>query len=145
MYTAVVIYEEDRPLLLQSLEQFRDFRKRGYAFTHNGTKLPHHMTINLNKFDETLNPELELDEEVELVVDGFLYNDTLGVCCARVVEAKTAAGLVVETINPGREHITMCLLPPDGKPMKSRELFGNSKEFQLDEPVVVGGLVLEVH
>ncbi len=106
-----------------------DIEAEGFKFeTPAGGPLPHHMTINMGEFDETLNKRSILGKPVEIGVDYVFYDPVLGVCAVTVDECEAGEypdSNEVHSAN-ARPHITVAL-KPGVKPKTSNELFGPRK------------------
>jgi hypothetical protein len=144
MYTAAVLSDFSKTALEMALLEFEDFTLSGFRFsTAQGGRLPHHMTINLGKFDESLNNITLLGAHVKLQVDRFYYNREIGVCAARV----SSSSVYLTTINDeyNQRHITMCLKWP-AKPYDSNLLdFDVGPCYILNEPLVLETIIEECH
>ncbi len=119
MYIAAVLTSQACHQLKQILTQYVDLK--GYVFqTAAGMPLPHHMTINMNGFDNTLNnPEL-LGQQCNIKIDGIAYNHQLGICAARVISATSLNNIEINSIN-SIKHITLAM-KPTSKPFFSNKL-----------------------
>lgn len=141
MYTAAV-------LTLESIEILKNLASRlgleDFVYqTPQGDALPHHMTINLGKFDESLNDPLLLGQEVEITIDSIWHCKTIGACAAKVSKTN-CCGSEIKSSNTNK-HITICLKPP-AKPVHSNKLFSEgSKVFIINEPLVLKAILQEIH
>lgn len=130
MYTAAVLHPISANLLRWIQRGILDLEQEGFVVqTQQGQLLPHHMTINLGKFDENLNEESLLGHEALLKVNQFVYNDVLGVCAAPVIEAvgyrlADPPVIPIKTINE-HPHITVCIMPW-AKPASSNVMLAES-------------------
>mgnify|MGYP000909617370 FL=1 len=86
MYTAAVL-ENSATLRLRTIAaDLVDLSS--YVFvTAAGMQLPHHMTINMDRFSESLNDKGIMNHQCQLQIDGIAYNHKLGICAARVSSA----------------------------------------------------------
>lgn len=152
MYTAVVLDEDCRKLLKYALCNLLDAEGMGYVFqTRQGDELPHHMTLNLDAFDESLNDPSLKGAYCRLEVDGFCFDHDMGVIAARVTKHTAVRNAIdgewsEQPVNTTNEnpHITMCLLG-DAKPFHSNKLDWKcgEKYLMLPEFMTVWGHVLE--
>ena len=129
MYTAAVL-ERNSQLLLQYATRkaidWVDFDSAMLMATPRGDELPHHMTINLGKFDENLNSKDLLHKNCKLYVQNLTINEKMGVVAAKVRKAATDEHENVETFNVV-PHITIALrkgVPPK----KSNDMLESSSE-----------------
>jgi hypothetical protein len=138
MYTAAVLRPNSVLELLQALRETTDLESRGFVcLTPQGEPLPHHMTINLGTFDDSVNkPEL-LGKSAILYVDSIWYCDEIGACAAQVCKAYSE-GNPVNSINE-HKHITICLKPP-AKPVYSNKIFDSGKSVKLSKNLVLVAL-----
>lgn len=140
MYIGAVLDVVEVLLLKQTLLAYLDPKPLGFIFeTKSGMMLPHHMTINMGKFDDSLNDPSILGQEVRLEISKFLYNENI--CCAAVDSALLSDKTPVHSSNKNK-HITMCLRPPT-KPVESNKLFEKSSVLHVD-PFVIYATVQEI-
>lgn len=118
-----------------------------YEFISASGPLPHHMTINMGEFDETLNPISILEEQVEMMVQGFYFDHLLNVCAAKVTSAKLVSSAEKVNIKNAQPHITLAIRPP-GKPFNSNKINWNMTEITNErghiptDKIIVFGKVL---
>jgi len=139
MYTAAVLRPDSALKLKQIMREKIDLENLGFECkTPQGEPLPHHMTLNLGLFDNTLNdPEL-LGSEIVLTVDSLWYCEMIGACAAKVIDSQSA-----KSINT-QKHITICLKPP-AKPFQSNKLFEPmTKQIMLDAPLTLEASIQEI-
>jgi hypothetical protein len=99
MYIAAVLSSTSSELLKWIVRRILGLEQYGFVFqTQQGQELHHHMTINLEEFDEKLNNPDILWHPVELHIDKLYYNDTLGVCAASIVIARAK---MIDPVGPG--------------------------------------------
>jgi len=117
IYTAAVLKENSRHLLRWLAKALTTLEEDGFRFqTSQAELLPHHMTLNLGAFDDSLNDPSVLGGFAEIHVDRLRFNYTLGVCAAPVLRARVESidgdgkWLDLKTINDF-PHITTCLKP----------------------------------
>lgn len=138
MYTGVV-------LCVDSVEILSSYRVEGFGcVTPGGDLLPHHMTLNMGRFDVRLNDLVLLGMEVEMLVDAIFYSDDVGACAARVLCARTLCGVELRSVNKFM-HITLGL-KSGVKPFRSNDLFrgvGLVNCVELLEPLLLRGVVEE--
>lgn len=145
MYVAAVLNDESVALLRSIIESnlvLKNFRFE----TSRGDPLPHHCTINLDKFDEDLNSREILSKPVRLRFDQISYDPNLGVCAIPVhaeVEISESKCVPLHTKNKF-PHITCCITP-ESKPMLSNEMFEKTKHYTLFLPkhYILDAIVLE--
>lgn len=144
MFTAAVLQPNSAALLKWIMRGTLDLESEGFQLTTKaGDPLPHHMTLNMGRFDESLNPRAMLGQSVVLHVDRLVADPQLGVCAAPVNLAEWQGG-EVRTVNT-HPHITVCL-KPGSKPMLSNEMLNrlsNVKVFPLDEVYRLEAIVEE--
>jgi hypothetical protein len=150
MYTAAVLDSESVDLLTTLMRNTLDLEKLGFELqTPQREPLPHHMTINLGRFDHRLNHPDILDERADIYIDSLWWSEEIGVCAARVTEALShdSFNQPISTINSKTSpHITICLKPP-AKPVDSNKLFRNGqgrpemKSVQLDKTYKLNAVV----
>jgi hypothetical protein len=140
MYTAVVLDQASREKLIDRLEFLPDFCGDYRYVPCGSSRLPHHLTLNMGGITNGLNDASVLGKAATLTVDAFCWDDSLGVCAARVTSMQSQHGEALKTTNK-QAHITMCLLS-HGKPVKSNDLDW-SKAVSLDEPLTATGVVQE--
>jgi hypothetical protein len=142
MYTAAVLTEDSVKTLEDEAKQVFDLT--GFEFsTPAGSKLPHHMTINLGQFDENLNNPDILGKNCILSIQELLICDKIGVCAAKVLTAKFGTIDICSTNI--HKHITICLKPPN-KPVRSNELFTTEgvRKVELDHLIHLNAIIEEV-
>lgn len=128
MYTAAVLSEISANLLKWIVRASTTLEKDGFRFcTANGV-LPHHMTINLGELDASLNSPTILDQDVTLSFQEIYFDYTLGVCAAKIIEAKLQDGYPIYS-NNDVPHVTACM-KPDSKPKFSNKLFLTSQHTE---------------
>lgn len=134
MYTAAVLTPQSSDLLQSKFEEKINPKLLGFIFeTKYGQKLPHHVTINLGTFDESLNALDILRSPIKIWTHKFLYNENI--CCAVVDKIETKSGVSINCRNEF-PHITTCLRPPT-RPFESNELFTNAASaINIDELVL---------
>lgn len=155
MYTAAVLTPISAELLKWIMRGTVALEDEGFVTeTGQGNPLPHHMTINMGSFDKSLNRPEIVGEPALLKVDRLVYNHTLGVCAAKVVEA------MAYSTDPDVEpdpmpirsanivpHITVCI-KPSSKPMLSNQMLERPSphniEVVLDRIYELEAEVLEV-
>jgi hypothetical protein len=155
-YSAVVLEKMSIQLLTWAMRATGKLEKHGFHLrTHSGS-LPHHMTINLGKFDLTLNHTNILNSEyAELHIDALFWSKKLGASAFRVATARAfynGGGFhKINTINDknSKPHITVALM--DGvKPVRSNDLFGDNppddlKFYEFNDMLIVQGSIVEVN
>lgn len=120
MYTAAVLCQEDVTELKLIADQKLGLSENNYVFhTARGDKLPHHMTINLNKIDPLFNDIEILGKKCELEIDGIAFDHFKNVCAARVKRA-TVEDKEIRVANK-QKHITIALRN-GAKPAASNDL-----------------------
>lgn len=143
MYTAAVLRPESVELLTKIMREHRDLESEGFEYkTPSGDPLPHHMTINLGRFDSAINDPSLLGEEAVLVVNRLYYCYTTGACAAYVCDAYSTDFVPIESINKNK-HITICLKPP-AKPFHSNDIFDKAYVIHLDEHLMLAVDIVEV-
>lgn len=151
MYTAAVLTQNSSDLLLWIMRGTLNLENKGYfAETAQGQYLPHHMTINMGRIDESLNHHSIVGLTAKLQVDSLIYDDAIGVCAAKVIDArcirnaKSQMKLCCKNSHP---HITVCL-KVNSKPVESNLLFKEgllcSTELQLDKTYELDAVIREV-
>lgn len=140
MYIAVVLNEKSVAELKNFAKGIIDSNKFNYV-TPSNSPLPHHMTINLNSFDDSVNDRKILNQNAKLKIDYILVSEEIGACAAHVCESTTDDGTTINTINTNK-HITICLTKGT-KPFLSNKLFeSNCKKFKCE--LNLTGIVQEV-
>lgn len=153
MYTAAVLTPLSAQLLRWIMKGTEDLEKSGFLLeTPQGDFIPHHMTINLGRFDETLNPKSILGNQAIVKVDKLVYNDVMGVCAANVQEAlgfqflDSSPVVNIQCVNE-YPHVTVCL-KPGSKPVESNDLLSRPSphtiEIALDQVYELQAVVQEV-
>lgn len=134
MYACILLHEDDAKFLADKfLEVISDFS--GYRMATPHYSLPHHMTINMGDFDQSLNDKSVLGQEIEMYIDGFSYSNELGIAAARVVRTEPE----INTINE-QPHITIAI-QPHGKPFLSNKLDWENQFISLNRTIAFSGVV----
>lgn len=144
MYTAAVLRSSEVIALIDVFQRLVDLEPQGYQLkTPEGEPLPHHMTINLGRFDTSLNPAEFLGKPAEIVIDSIHWSHDHNICAANVIEA-SVSGQQIRTIN-SHPHITICLRPP-AKPFHSNKMLKDDKRqyYVLKFPRVLYADIREV-
>lgn len=142
MYTAAVL-ENAATLQLRTIAADLVDLSSYVFITAAGMQLPHHMTINMDRFSESLNDKRIMNHLCQIQIDGIAYNHKLGVCAARVSNA-VANDKDVKSSNPQR-HITIAI-KPTSKPAFSNQLTWTEKDddhFISIAPIIVLGTIQE--
>lgn len=122
MYTAAVLTDHSRSVLLARFAEVYPAEARGFQFsTVAGEPLPHHLTINMGGIDLDLNPKLTAGLKVLIPIYGFCIDEELNVCAARCDLPFNPEGDRFFSIN-AQPHVTMCIRLPKGKPFLSNKL-----------------------
>jgi len=130
MYTAAVLRQESTKDLLLAMRSKTNLEEEGFeCVTPQGEPLPHHMTINLGKFDSILNDPQILGQPCLQFIDALWFSKEIGACAARVTRAY-CDGKEINSINENK-HVTICLKPP-AKPFHSNKIFENGECIKLD-------------
>lgn len=117
MYTALTLDEQSRSILQSAFPCVGSFQSE----TQSGTPLPHHMTINMGMFDESLNPKHQIGNIYLIEVDGLLYDQRIA--AARVVKAVDVIHGEPITTRNRFPHITMGLaIGQNVRPVESNVL-----------------------
>ena len=154
IYTAAVLNENSAHLLRWLTKALTDLENEGYVFkTTQGEPLPHHMTLNLGTFDESLNKRNVLGGFAELHIDRISFNHNIGICAAPVNKARveTTAFTSSEWVDLNsmndHPHITTCV-KPGVSPKFSNDMLDNATqgtiEVLLDQTYILEGWVKEV-
>lgn len=109
MYIAAVLTPESVEALKLSFEQNVPEKDRsGLVYDSvSGYLLPHHMTINMGKLDESLNSPEILGKKAVIFVQKFWVNQKIGVAAAEV-SGNQGDGFVVKVANLS-PHVTVAL------------------------------------
>lgn len=158
MYSAAVLTRNSAELLKWMIRATLKLEESGFKFeTPRGDSLPHHMTINLGKFDSNLNPSLSLGARALLKVNHCKYSQKLGVCAIPVNEAFALGEVdpeealenvnwhIVHTIN-AVPHITLCLKEGVAPKLSNELLASNSEDvitFDFDKTYVLDAFINE--
>lgn len=134
MYACILLNQDDAEFLKTEFQNVIGTKFFNYRMETPHYKLPHHMTINMGEFDESLNPIYHVGKPVDMYIDGFAYDNDLGVAAARVF--MTDPNIV--TINK-QPHITMAL-QKQGKPFFSNQLNWDNV-IKISRSIVVSGIV----
>lgn len=155
IYTAAVLNENSRHLLRWLTKANTTLEADGFLFqTPQGDKLPHHMTINLGSFDESINSRSVLGGFVELHIDRVKFDYNIGACAAPIVKAQvelvdqidqTSEGWIdLKTFND-HPHITTCLRPGVSAKFSNDMLASHGvKEVLFDQTYILEAWVQEV-
>lgn len=141
MYTAAILADSSSKLLHSKFIEKIDPDPLGFIFeTKFGQRLPHHMTINLGPFNDSINSPEVFGSSARLWVDHFLYNENI--CCAVVKKAETLSGIPIFCANKN-PHITVCLRPPT-RPVESNKLFTNASSTINIEKIILDAFIDEL-
>lgn len=150
IYTAAVLNENSGHLLRWLAKGLTSLEDDGFLFqTPQGNPLPHHMTVNLGAFDESLNEKRLLGCFVELHVKRLCFNYTIGACAAPVEKSRVEIDgewFDLKTFND-HPHITTCLKPGVGAKF-SNDLLAipkpHTESVHFDRTYILDGWVKEV-
>lgn len=150
LYTAAVLNENSGHLLRWLTKALTTLEQDGFLFqTPQGSPLPHHMTVNLGAFDDSLNERKMLGCFVELHVDRVCFNHTIGACAAPVVKSQIEVNgewLELKSINE-YPHITTCLKPGVGAKFSNQMLSipePHTETVYFDRTYILNGWLQEV-
>jgi hypothetical protein len=122
MYTAIVLDESQRQMLLRQLFKNYLYPLSGWVIKAD------HITINMGRLDEELNPDIALDERCTATVRDVLYRRYDGLFAVGVHEITNQNWKSINSIN-AHPHITIAH-KQDVKP-KAVNKYSDEREWQI--------------
>lgn len=153
MYTGLIIDAQSKQLLTWAFKALiPDWENRGYLFrTQHNHPLPHHMTINMGKFDNTLNNKSILGSEgeclaTELVIGTDAVAFKVEAALAYCPDEDDLVEIVTMNDKKSHAHITAAIVA-GAKPFQANYLFDGTftpiKTHKFEEPLRVYGYIQE--